>query len=516
MHVLTGATMREADRRTIEDVGIPGRVLMESAGRGIVREMKEHIPELEDRVIAIVCGKGNNGGDGLVVLRTLLELGYDARAWVLSPFERLSPDAIANLQAALKLSLPVEAVADEAAWEEALPQIASADVIVDAILGTGLTQAAHGLAARAIEDLSALDGLKVAVDVPSGLSSDSGNIAGPHLEAHLTVALAAPKICHYFAPASDRCGEVSIVQIGIPERLLQSGSPKLETIEPDDVIGTWPSRKRSAHKGDFGHLLVVAGSVGKTGAALMSAKAALRSGAGLVTVASAKSAIPMMAPALPEVMWEPLPETDSGAIAHSARSRIEELLERRSALALGPGLGLHEETVRLVRELTRGLRLPTIIDADGLNALQENIDSIPRDGSIGLTPHPGEAGRLLGCSAADVQRDRLQAVRELSKRTTAHVLLKGHRSLVADPEGNVGINLTGNAGMATAGSGDVLTGIIGGLLAQGAEIADALTAAVYVHGCAGDLAASELGEISLVATDLIANLPKALRALAGC
>jgi hydroxyethylthiazole kinase-like uncharacterized protein yjeF len=224
----------------------------------------------------------------------------------------------------------------------------------------------------------------------------------------------------------------------------------------------------------------------------------------------------MMAPALPEVMWEPLPETDSGAIAHSARSRIEELLERRSALALGPGLGLHEETVRLVRELTRGLCLPTIIDADGLNALKENIDSIPRNGSIGLTPHPGEAGRLLGCSAADVQRDRLQAVRDLSKRTTAHVLLKGHRSLVADPEGNVGINVTGNAGMATGGSGDVLTGIIGGLLAQGATIADALTAAVYVHGYAGDLAASELGEISLVATDLIANLPKTLQVLAGC
>ena len=514
MHVLTGATMREADRRAIEDVGIPGRVLMESAGRAIVQEMEDRIPELEDRAIVIVCGKGNNGGDGLVVLRTLVELGYDARAWVLSPFERLSADALSNLQAAFKLSLPVEPAADEAQWEEALPQIASADVIVDAVLGTGLTEGARGLVARAIEDMSALDVFKVAVDVPSGLSSDSGSIPGANLEADLTVALGAPKVCHFIAPACDRCGDLAIVDIGIPERLLRSGPPRLETIDLENIVGTWPTRKRSSHKGDYGHLLVVAGSVGKTGAALMSAEAALRCGAGLVTVASPKSAIPMMAPALAEVMWEPLPETDAGAIAHSARPRIEELLKGRSAFALGPGLGLHEETVRLVRELIRGVGVPTIIDADGLNALRDGLEDIPAERPIALTPHPGEAGRLLGRSTAAVERDRLQAVRDLATGTKTHALLKGYRSLLADPAGNVGINLTGNAGMATAGSGDVLTGIIGGLLAQGVQVSNALAAGVYLHGYAGDLAAAELGEASLVATDLIAKLPQALRELA--
>ena len=498
MHVMTRTTMREADRRAIEEVGIPGRVLMET----------------EERAIVIVCGKGNNGGDGLVVLRTLVELGYDARAWILSPFEQLSTDALSNLQAAFKLSLPLETALDESAWEGALSEIASADVIVDAVLGTGLTKSARGLVARAIEDLNTLNAFKVAIDVPSGLSSDSGSIPGPNLGADLTVALGAPKACHFIAPACDRCGDLAIVDIGIPERLLRSGSPKLETIDLEDIVSTWPTRKRSSHKGDYGHLLVVAGSVGKTGAALMSAESALRCGAGLVTVASPESAIPMMAPALAEVMWEPLPETDTGAIAYSAHARIEELLKRRSALALGPGLGLHEETVRLVRNLIRSVGVPTVLDADGLNALHDRLEDIPAERHIALTPHPGEAGRLLGRSTAAVERDRLQAVRDLATGTKTHALLKGYRSLLADPEGNVGINLTGNAGMATAGSGDVLTGIIGGLLAQGVRVSDALAASVYLHGYAGDLAAAELGEASLVATDLIAKVPQALRELA--
>ena len=517
MDILTAAEMREADRRTIQEVGVPGRVLMESAGRGVAGAMEEHIEDLGSKSIVIVCGKGGNGGDGLVLLRTLVALGYEARAVILAPFEDLAPDALDNLQSALKLDLPVDSVTTDDEWTLALEEMFSADVIVDAILGTGLTHAATGLPLKVIEDINGLEATRVAIDVPSGLSADSGAVPGASVNAELTVALAAPKVCHFVPPACERCGSLEVVEIGIPPQLLESGDPKLMTIEPESLVGAWPERDSSAHKGNFGHLLIVAGSVGKTGAAVMAAQAALRAGVGLVTVASAASAIPMMAPRLLEAMWEPLPETPSGAIAFDAAQRLEELLSGRSAvaaLAIGPGLGLDDETVRLVQKLVGECRVPMVVDADALNALQDHKDVIQPKKPIALTPHPGEAARLLGCSTATVQRDRLQAVRGLASGVEAHVLLKGYRSLVSDPGGHtVVVNLTGNPGLATAGSGDVLTGIIGGLLAQGSSVDNALIVGAYVHGLAGDLAAAELSETSLVATDVIEKLAEAIHSL---
>jgi ADP-dependent NAD(P)H-hydrate dehydratase / NAD(P)H-hydrate epimerase len=513
MQVLTGASMREADRRTIEEIGIASPVLMESAGRAVARVMEERIEELEDLSIAVVCGKGNNGGDGLVVLRTLLLMGYDATAFVLAPFDSLSADAAINLRAARELGLPVESVPTEQSWLDALSRIATADVVVDAILGTGLSAALHGLYRKAIVDLNGLDSYRVALDVPSGLSSDSGVVPGEAFEADLTVALAAPKVCHFIPPACDHCGDVEVVEIGIPPRFLVGPEPRIETLDPEELALLLTPRSPRSHKGTYGHLLVVAGSVGKTGAAIMAAEAALRSGVGLVTVASAKSAIPMMAPRLPEAMWVPLPETDSGAIAHEARPRLEELLRERSALAIGPGLGLHEETVRLVQEVVSGLSIPAVVDADAVNALATSGERTPPGGRICLTPHPGEAGRLLGQSAAEVERDRVRSARKLAAERGTHVVLKGYRTLVSDLAGNLKVNLTGNPGMATGGTGDVLTGILGGLLAQGIAIEDALGLGVYLHGYAGDLAAADLGETSLIATDVIEKLPRAFRDL---
>ncbi|HXV64647.1 MAG TPA: NAD(P)H-hydrate dehydratase [Vicinamibacteria bacterium] len=512
MHVLDSAAMREADRRTIEDIGLPGRVLMENAGRAIVQVMRERIEDLDERIIAIVCGKGNNGGDGLVCLRVLLESGCDARAFVLAPFESLSADAIDNLQTALKMGLPVTAVPTEDDWDQVFPRVATADLVVDAILGTGLSEGARGLARKAIEGLNEIDAPVVAVDVPSGLSSDSARIPGAAVAAELTVALAAPKICHYLPPACERCGHVETVDIGIPHGFLASRDPSLEIIEERALARLLPARPRSSHKGTFGHLLVVAGSVGKTGAAVMTARAALRSGAGLVTVASAASAIAMMAPMVPEVMWESLPETASGGIAFEAHRQLAKLIESRSALAIGPGLGLDGETVRLVAKLVETARKPTVVDADGINALAIS-GLIKMDGELALTPHPGEAGRLLQLSAGEVEQDRLLAVRQLATATNAHVLLKGFRTLSCDPVGNTKINLTGNAGMATAGTGDVLTGVVGGLLAQGIPLQDTLPLAAHVHGLAGDLAAGDRGELSMTAGDLMEKLPEAFRRL---
>ncbi len=511
MHILTSASMRDADRRTIHDVGIPALVLMESAGRAVARVMTDRIEELSSRSIVVVCGKGGNGGDGLVVLRTLACLGYDARAVVLAPFESLSAEALDNLQASLKLGLSVESAPTVEAWRDVLSQLASADVVVDAIFGTGLTEPPRGIYERAIEDLNALEAFRVAIDVPSGLSSDSEAVPGITFDSDLTIALAAPKVCHFLPPASELCGDVEVVEIGIPPRFLESPEPRLETVEPAALAASLPRRVRSSHKGSYGHLLVVAGSVGKTGAALMAAEAALRSGVGLVTVASAKSAIAMMAPRLPEAMWEPLPETDAGAISSRALPRLRQLLGERSALAIGPGLSTEDETVALVREMVTASEIPTVVDADGLNALAQAPETIPKGRALALTPHPGEAGRLLRSSAKEVTRSRLGSVRRLARETGAHVLLKGFRSLVADPRGNVQVNLTGNAGMATGGTGDVLTGIVGALFAQGVDVCEALPLAAHLHGLAGDLAATSMGETSLVATDLIVKLPEALR-----
>jgi NAD(P)H-hydrate epimerase len=407
----------------------------------------------------------------------------------------------------------VESAPTGDAWADVLSQVAGVDVVVDAMFGTGLTEAPRGIYQRAIEDLNSLETIRVALDLPSGLSSDSGTVPGVAFEADLTIALAAPKVCHFLPPASELCGEVEVVEIGIPPQFLQSGVPKLETIDPAALASVLPRRRPHSHKGTYGHLLLLAGSVGKTGAAVMAAEAALRSGVGLVTVASAKSAIPMMAPQLPEAMWEPLPETDSGAISLRAQSRLRELLRDREALALGPGLGTDDETVALVWEIVNASEIPTVVDADGLNALAQKREKIPAGRALALTPHPGEAGRLLGSSAQDVESDRLRAARRLAAETKAHVLLKGHRTLVSDPQGNVQVNLTGNAGMATGGTGDVLTGILGALLAQGVDVEEALLLGAHVHGLAGDLAAAEVGQTSLVATDLIRKLPEALRSL---
>ncbi len=512
MDILKATEATEADRQTTQNLGIPSRVLMENAGRAVAGAMQEHFPELRNDSIAIICGKGGNGGDGLVLLRTLAGQGYNVQCIIVAPESKLAPDTVSNLQCAKKLNLPVKFITTEKSWSETLSTLSSASIIVDAILGTGLTRSLDGLMKHIVDDLNKLPAQKVAIDIPSGLISDSGHISGTGLKVNLTIALSAPKACHYISPGSEYCGVIEIAEIGIAPKFLVPRSPRISVIEPTNLIGTWPKRSSSAHKGQFGHLLIVAGSIGKTGAALLVAEAALRSGAGLVTVASAKSAIPMMAPHFPEAMWIPLPETSRGTIGVGGISLIDEISAGKDAIAVGPGLSTDPDTLDFVGHLLSHCTLPIVIDADGVRGINTSQQHTHFN-NFAITPHPGEAGHLLGIDSTAVQAKRLETIRELASKTNAHILLKGHHTLISDPGGNIQVNLTGNSGLATAGTGDALTGIIGGLLVQRTDINDSLVLAAHVHGLAGDLAAAELGEASMTTSDVIQKLPTSILSL---
>jgi NAD(P)H-hydrate epimerase len=412
-------------------------------------------------------------------------------------------------------------VPDEAAWAKVRERILAADVVVDAILGTGLHQAPSGIAGRAVSELSGASAPAVlAVDVPSGVPSDSGEVAWESVRAALTVTFAAPKYGHLLPPACDRVGRLIVADIGIPRSFLSNASVWL--LEPADAGSAWGTREPGSHKGSYGHVLVIAGSTGKTGAAVLTGTAALRAGAGLVTVATPAPALPLVAGARAELMTEPLPAGPTGAVNAEAVERALALAASRDAVVLGPGLSQEPGTREFVREVVRRCPVPLLVDADGLNALAAStrpaveaaVSALRRSAPTVVTPHPGEMARLAGSSTAEVQRRRLETARSFALQTGAVVVLKGHRTVVADPDGRAAINPTGNPGMATGGTGDVLAGVIGALLARGREAWTAAAAGVYAHGLAGDVAASRRGPESLLAGDVVAALSRAIRSLA--
>ncbi len=510
--VLDAAAMRAADRFTIDELGVPGVVLMERAGGAVVAEIRRRYPEKKH--IAILCGRGNNGGDGFVVARQLL--AHAPKVLLLGERAAVTGDARAQLDAYEKAGGVVGEVRDDAGWAQERECVLAAELLVDALLGTGLKEAPSGLIGRVIVDIAAAGPRIpiVAVDIPSGLSSDRGAIPGAHLTAALTVTFAAPKHGHVFPPACDSVGELVVADIGIPVKQARE-TAGLFLLERDDAARAYPPRLPGAHKGDFGYLLVVGGSVGKSGAAALAGSAALRAGAGLVTVATAREALPFVAAQRAELMTEPLPSTAEGALARSALARALELAGERDAVALGPGLGQAGETQAFISEFARRCPKPIVVDADGLNALAVAGAELLRERSAAtvLTPHPGEMARLSGRTIREVEADRVGVARLLAERTRAVVVLKGQRTVIADPSGRVAINPTGNPGLAKAGSGDVLTGISGALLARGLSGWEAAIAAVYLHGLAGDLARDRFGEESLLAGDVIESLPRAILAL---
>lgn len=512
--VFTAEEMRRLDRRAIEELGIPGAVLMENAGRGAAAAIRARLGALgaprRGARVAIVCGKGGNAGDGFVVARWLRRWGVRPAVLLVFPPAEITGEARAKLQALRRAGIRPVHLADE---RPAAAMLADADVVVDALLGTGSRGAPAGPVARAIALMNKSGRPVVALDVPSGLDADGGPPPGAAVRARLTLTFAGLKRGLVTGPGVDLAGEVQVIPIGVPQGEVARAA-RVFQLEAGDVAPHLPPRPRDAHKGSYGHVLIVAGALGKTGAAALAALGALRSGAGLVTVATAASQQPVVAALLLEAMTAALPETPARTLALDAVKAVEELAAARDAVALGPGIGLAEETQEAARALAAHLPRPMVVDADGLTALAGRLDLVrgapaPRC----LTPHPGEAARLLGGSTADVQRDRIAAARELAARSGAHAVLKGAGSVLADPDGRVVVNPTGNPGMASGGTGDVLTGMIGAFLARGLAPDAALRTAVYLHGSAGDLAAARVGEEALIARDLVAALPEAFRRL---
>lgn len=514
MEIVSAQQMRSIDRRASLRFGVPDIVLMENAGAQVAAFLRRTFPDLPLRRLLLLCGRGNNGGDAFVAGRHLHNRGVPFTALLFGRRRDVKGSARINLEALLRAGVPVQEILTPAGWRRARRHLADSDLVVDGILGTGLSRPVEGLLARVFDEVNRSDADVVAIDIPSGLSGDDAALPGPCIHADHTIALARPKLPHLFPPASGLCGDLHVADIGIPPEAVRAEPAWLHLLEEAELVPLLPARRADTHKGDYGHVLVVAGSRGKGGAARMTSLAALRAGCGLVTAAVPERLQGGMVSRAMEVMTEGLPETAEGTLAARGLPRLRALLEGKSSVAIGPGLTTHPETKKLIRELTLGSRVPVILDADGVNAFAGDHPLLSgRRRPLVLTPHPGEMGRLMGMTTSDVQTRRLSLAREFARTHRCHLVLKGHRSLVATPEGTVYVNPTGNPGMATGGSGDVLTGLLAGLLAQGLEAGGAVKLGVYLHGLAGDLAAAEVGEMPLIARDLLAHYPRALARL---
>ncbi len=511
MKVLTAAQMRGVDRRTSE-LGIPSIILMENAGQRVVEFLESEYAPLKKQRIVVICGKGNNGGDGLVLARQL-----HTRIRPRSLDVIMSGDP-AEMRGDASENFRMLQAVDRTVSFETTPEMRSATLIVDALLGTGIHGAATGRTAELIRAINHDFPLAqvVSIDLPSGLDSDSGIPPGEAVRANHTVTFTAPKPCLVLSPACELAGQLHVAPIGSPAELYEKDdSIWLSLSQPPIFAHLFLPRPRDSNKGLYGHVLVIAGARGKTGAAAMAGIGALRAGAGLATVASAESAISAIASHAPEIMTEPLPETGTGSIAVRAldQSHLASIMEKKNVIALGPGMGRNPETVEFIRRIVSDHSLHMIVDADGLNAL--DAKDLPGAGLRILTPHPGEMSRLTGRTIAEIQADRVGHARAFATEHRVYLVLKGNRSVIAAPDGRVWINPTGSPGMATGGTGDVLTGMIAGLVAQfPTQLEAALLAAVYLHGRAGELGAAELGEKTLIATDLFQFLPEAMREVA--
>ncbi len=511
MWLVTPEQMQELDRRTIQDADISGTTLMERAGAGVVAHLLQHYGSPKKKKVVVFCGKGNNGGDGLVVARILQAKGANITVILMAPYRELSHDAKTMYRRFKKNAKPSQILVQpsQAALQSATHH---AHILIDALLGTGLSSAVRDQYATAIDIFNATQAYKVAVDIPSGLHSETGANLGRSVKAALTVTFGYPKIGLYVGEAIDLVGHIEVVDIGIPPEFIESMKPQAQLLTKTFIRSLIPRRPRSSHKGTFGHIGIIAGSPGKAGAPALAALGALRVGTGLVTVATPQSITSIVESKLLEAMTQALPETPDLVLGKEAGPTLLEFCQPKSALAIGPGIGISPSTTELLSDLLPKLEAPCVLDADALNNIAPQPEILFRMKCPAiLTPHPGEMSRLLANrSVKTINNDRIEVAKAFARKHKVILVLKGANTVIANPQGHTAICPTGNPGMATAGIGDVLTGIITGLLAQGLNAWDAARAGVYLHGLAGDLAASTMGEPGMIASDLIAAIPHAL------
>ncbi len=500
--------MRAVDRLSIEKLAIPAILLMENAGLKTAQAIARGFGPMAQKNVCIICGKGNNGGDGFVVGRHLSRMGARVEIFSTARAEDLKGEAAANRTIAEKLGLPIH---DISAIDQLVPS-SSPELVVDALLGTGIRGEVTGFYREIIEWMNQQSAPVAAVDTPSGLNCETGAVAGAAVRADLTVTMGNIKTGQLFFPARERQGRFFVADLNASESILKEADTEKFLVTPADIAGFLPGRPGDAYKNTFGKVLIVAGSTGLTGAATMASLSALRSGAGMVVLGIPERFNPVLEEKVTEVMTAPLPETETGSLHLKAIEALDPWLKWSHVLALGPGLSTHPETRAFVKAFLRKVDKPLVVDADGINNLAgefELIRSYPNH--LIFTPHVGELSRLVGVSQKDILANRTNVVRESARKLKAVILLKGAPTIIAAPDGTIYFNVTGNAGMATAGSGDVLTGLIAGFLAQGLPGVEAALTGAFVHGMAGDLAAEALGQRGMIAGDILNFVPEALR-----
>lgn len=514
MKLLSAAEMKEIDRRTSSEYLIPSIVLMENAGIRTMDTIEAILNGVAGRSFVILAGRGNNGGDGLVIARHLINSGAEVNTFLLGEVEALSPDALINYRILEKMQAAILPLKNAADLDHFMLLLMNVDLVVDAIYGIGFKGSLDTFASQVVKILNWSRTPVLAVDIPSGLEADTGKVHGEAVKADYTVTFALPKLGLIMDQSRPFVGQLTVADISIPGDLLQTDSLKTQLITEDMVKSWLKPRRRESHKGSYGHALVIGGSPGMSGAAIMASWAALRTGSGLVTVAVPESMLPFVDASVPELMSRGLPETIEGAISTEAWPLLESLLGTASVCAIGPGMSRYSEANALLHLLLENAGIPVLIDADGLNALKGDAGILKnRQVPIVITPHPGEMSRLLNIPVEEIQQNRYEIARHFACEWGITIVLKGNNTVVASPTGHAYININGNPGMATAGSGDVLSGIITGLIAQGVKPTQAAVAGVYLHGRAGDQAASQNGQRALTATDLIQMLPGVLLGL---
>ena len=508
MILVTANEMQQMDRRTIEEFGIPGMVLMENAGRGATRFLLDCFPDIEKKSVGVLAGRGNNGGDGFVIARYLKQKGIPVRVYLLAESTKVRGDAAANLAFLKPLDVPLVEIPDEASFALYKSQMNGVDLWVDAILGTGLKSNVRGYFKTVINYINGLSRPVFAVDIPSGLNSDTGQPCGACIRARATATFAFAKTGHMVYPGTEYTGDLKVIDIGIPPHIATAVNPKHCLITEELIRSYLTLRPADAHKGTTGHLLVIAGSTGKTGAASMASMSALRVGAGLVTLGIPESLNAGIEGQMLEAMTAPLPECRTGILGLSACDKVKKLASGKRCLAIGPGLGQDSDTREFVRQIIRSSEIPMVVDADGLNNLAGQLPILQAaKAPVILTPHPGEMAHLMDTEVSKVQQNRLTCSRDFAARYKAHIILKGARTIVAHPDGRVFINPTGNAGMASGGMGDVLTGMVAGLVTQGLPTETSCRIGVYLHGAAADSLAETIGPYGYLAGDVINAIP---------